>query len=223
MSYIAGDIATRVQTRLKDTGYSTTTIIGFINDTQNDVFNEYSLPFMETTQNYTLAAGTSDLTNGAGLPTDYVQAIDIFLTSTGFEKLLQYKTFNELDATFPDVTDTTIHAPGVPDYFYNYGQTLRLFPVPASAYTATLRYVKRPTALTSTSDVPSIPSEFEELLVEGACWRVLQSKDNYDQAAIHENKYMEHLQKLVNRYSQRQSGQVTTMRINRSAVGKTNY
>ncbi len=219
MAYQLSDITTRVQTRIKDTGFSSTDITGFINDTQNDVFNEYTLPFMETTQTYTLATGTADITNGSGLPTNFVQAIDLTLTTNGLESLIPFKNVREVDFENPDPTDTAINPNNIPQYAYKYGTTIRVFPAPAGAYTVTLRYLKKPTLLSAAADVPEIPSEFEELLVIGAAYRVMQVKDNYDKAAILQNKYDELLQKLVVRYSQAQIGQPTRMRINRRGLG----
>lgn len=221
LAYQLTDIVTKVQQRIRDTGYSSSEIANYINDTQNDVFNEYRLPFMQATQGYTLAEGVSDITNGADLPTNYVQAIDLTLTSTGMEGVLPYRDFTWIDDQYPDPDDTTRNPAGIPRYWYKYGDTIKVYPVPLSDYTVTLRYYKKPTLLDSDADVPEIPSEFEELLVSGAAYRVLQVKDNYDQAAIHENKYNELLQKLVVKYSVPQVGSPLRMRINRSGLGRT--
>lgn len=223
MSYITGDIVTKVQQRIRDTGYSSTEIKNYLNDAQNDVFNEYRLPFMQATQNYTLTAGTSDITNGSGLPTNYVQALDITLTTSGYEKVLPYVDVSEVDDVYPDPDDTTVNPSNVPSNWYYYADTIKVYPVPNAAYTLTLRYYKKPTILSSDSDVPDLPSEFEELLVVGAAYRVMQVKDNYDQAGILQNKYDEILQKLVAKYSQRQVGSPPIMRINRYAVGKSSF
>lgn len=223
MAYALSDIVTKVQLRVRDTGYSTTEIKNYINDAQNDVFNEYRLPFTQTTQNYTLDIGTSDITNGVGLPTNYVQALDLTLTSTGREKVLTYRDIREIDALYPDPDDTTIHPANVPSDWYFYAETAKVYPVPDAAYTLTLRYYKKPTVLSADADVPDLPSEFEELLVLGAAYRVLQVKDNYDQAGILQNKFDEILQKLVVKYSQPQVGTPTRMRINRNAMGTTNF
>jgi hypothetical protein len=223
LAYQLSDIITKVQLRVRDTGYSTSEITNYLNDTQNDVFNEYSLPFMQTTQGYTLTAGVSDITNGSGLPTNFVQAIDLTLTSAGQEKVLTYKDFKEIDVMYPDPDDQTANPQGVPNYWYYYGETIRVYPEPSDAYTLTLRYYKKPTLLSSATDVPEIPSEFEELLVVGAGYRVMQAKDNYDQGAILQNKYDELLAKLVVKFSQPQVGTPTLMRINRNALGKANF
>ena len=220
MAYTLGAVTTKVRNRVRDSNYSTTEINNYINDTQNDIFNEYRLPFMESSQNYTLTSGTSDITDGSGLPSNYVQGIDLVLTANGLEHRLQYKDVRWIDTHYPDPDDTSVNPTNVPQYWYYYADTIKVFPSPASAYTVTLRYYKKPTELTGDDDVPEIPSEFEEILVSGASYRVLQVKDNYDQAAIHQNKYDEILQKLVKRYSQAQVGQPTRMRINNRGLGK---
>lgn len=221
MSYIAGDIVTRVQQRIRDTGYSSTEIKGYLNDTQNDVFNEYRLPFMETTQGYTLTVGVADITNAVGLPANYVQAIDLLLATTGVESKLTYLDVRAIDILYPDYENSTLYPNNTPSHWYLYSELPRVFPKPNIAYTVTLRYYKKPTLLSGDADIPDLPSEFEELLVVGAAYRVLQVKDNYDQAAILQNKYDEILQKLVMKYSQAQVGSPTIMRINRRGLGKT--
>jgi hypothetical protein len=223
MSFTAGDITTRVQQRIRDTGYSSTEIKSYINDAQNDIFNEYRLPFMQATQPYTLTVGVSDITNGSGLPTDYVQALNLTLTTSGRETVLPYRNVTEIDELYPDPDDTTINPKAAPIAWYYYADTIKVYPAPDAAYTLSLQYYKKPTLLSSDADIPEVPSEFEEALVVGAAYRVLQVKDNYDQAAILQNKFDEILQKLVVKYSQAQVGTPTRMRINKYAVSKSNF
>lgn len=219
MAYQLSDIVTKVQNRIKDTGFSTTVIKDFINDTQRDIFNEYSLPFMQTTQPYTLVDGVADITNGVGLPSNFVQAIDVLVTTAGRESILDWVDYQQIDNQYPDATDTTSYAKGLPSKAYKFGETIRTFPVADQAYTVSLLYYKSPTVLSNDSDVPEIPPEFEELLVVGAAYRVFQVKDNYDKAGILENKYAELLQKLASRYSKARGGHSTQLRINRHALG----
>lgn len=223
MSYILSDIRTKVRQRVKDENYDGSEITNYLNDTQNDIFNEYQLPFMEAIQEYTLAIGEADITNTLGLPTDFVTPIDLVLTSSAQEKLLTNRSFIEIDQLYPDYESNPGIAQGAPSSWYKYAQTIKVYPQPDQAYTVALRYYKSPTLLSSDSDIPSLPAAFEEILVVGAAYRVLQVKDNYDQAGILENKYKELLDKLVTRYSRNQVGQPTIMRINRNATGKAHY
>lgn len=217
MAYQLSDIVTKVQRRIRDTNYSPAEITDYINDTQNDVFNEYRLPFMQTSVDYTVFANTQDITNGAGLPQDYVQAVDLTMTSQGKQTQLEYISFEELNANYPDYWNTTTYPPTIPTKWFFYNGVIGVFPAPAENTTVRLRYWKKPTNLVISTDVPSIPSQFEELLVVGAAYRVLQVKDNYDQAGVLQNKYDELLQKLVVKYSVPQTAHALRMRINRSA------
>lgn len=223
MAYTLGALVTRVQQRVRDTGYSSTEIKNYINDTLNDIYNEYRLPFMQTSQGYTLTVNEPDITNGVGLPTNFVQAYDITLTSGGTQGVLDYLDVSQIDSMYPDPTDQTLYPPNIPSKWYKWGETIHVFPAPSSALGLTLRYYKKPTEITSDDAVPDLPSEFQEALITGAAYRVLQVKDNYDQAGILQNKYDEILQKLVVKYSQAQVGSPTRMRINRYAMGKKNF
>lgn len=214
MAYQLSTVRTRVQQRIRDTGYSTSEIDQAINDTQNDIFNEYLLPIMRTSQAYTAVANTADITNGSGRPTTFSLAIDLIDTTAGREKVLPFVQLDDLSRSYPDPFDITAHPASLPQYWTWDGVTPKVFPSPAGAYTFLLRFYKKPTELTADADVPEIPSEFSELLVAGAAYRILQVKDNYDQAAIHQNKYDELLQKFVVRYTQTQVGTPTIMPVN---------
>lgn len=218
MAYTLSDLVTKVQQRVRDTNYSSAEIKNYINDTQNDVFNEYVLPFMRTSQNYTCVAGVADITNGSGRPANYSLAIDLVDTSAGDEKVIPFMLLEDLERQYPDPFDTSAQPANLPMYWTWDGVTPKLFPTPAGAYTLTFRYYKKATELSDDADVPEIPSEFGEVLVVGAAYRVLQVKDNYDQAAIHKNKYDELLQKLVVRYTQNQVGTPVIMPVNRTTT-----
>lgn len=206
MAYNLGDLATRVQNRAKDSSFSTSKIKEFINDTQRDVFNEFTLRQMETTQSYTLTADDSDITTGAGLPSNFVQPVSLTNTYLSNEKRIVPITVSQLDLNYPDPTDTTAHPTGAPSFWYVYGNTIRVYPTPDAAYTVNLRYLREPTTLSADADVPEIPSEFEEILVYGPLYRIWEEKDRLDKAAIFENKYKYLAQKFVNRYSIKQIG-----------------
>jgi hypothetical protein len=221
MAYQTGDIVSLVQKRIRDTGYDSSEIKQYLNDTQNDVFNEYRLPFMETSQTYATVANVADITNGSGLPSDYSQAIDLFNSDANL--VIPYMDIRDVDtiAQDPNYVNTSRTIPGVS--WTLYAQVPILTPTPTISYNVLLRYYKKPTLLSADSDVPSIPSQFQELLVLGAAYRILQVKDNYDQAMTLQNKYDELLQKLVNQSSPKQVGHMTRMRVNRFMAPRRNF
>lgn len=213
MTYQLSTLVTKVQQRVSDTGYSSAEIQNYINDTQNDVFNEYRLDLMKTAQNYTVTAGVADITDGDGLPTNYVEAISLRDTTAGQNQDIEFISEDDLESLYPDY-DTQDE--GQPRYAYFSAGTIKLFPAPAGAYTLTLRYYKKPTELAADADVPEIPSEFSELLVAGAAYRVLQVKQAYDEAGILENKYAELLQKFYDKYLRQPASGPARMKINRT-------
>jgi hypothetical protein len=221
LAYQLSDLITKVQNKIKDTGFSSSVITDFINDAQFDLFNEYGLPAMEASHNYTLSPGSSDITAGAGLPTDYVIAKDVILTTAGYEKQLPYRDIESLDFTHPDQDDTTRNPANVPRYWYFFAETPRVYPAPNIAHTITLRYEKTPTELSDSTDVPDVPANFREFLVLAAAGRVMEVKDNYDQAAYLLGRADTLARKLVSKYSRKQTGQVRRMPINRVAHNAT--
>jgi hypothetical protein len=219
MAYQLADIVTLVQKRVKDTGYDTSEIKQYINDTQNDVFNEYRLSFMQTSQSYTVPASVTDVTNGTGLPANFLVGIDMLNTTGGGALLIPYKEVSYLDS----LTSATSSTSNAPQFWYMYGRTPTLYPVLSSSVTVNFRYYKMPTQLSNDSDVPALPYSFQELLVLGAAYRVMQVKDNYDIAGILQNKCDEILQKLVNMTAVNQVGSSPAQRINRYIKPKRNF
>lgn len=218
MSYNLSSLVAKVQSRINDASFSSATITEYLNDAQNDLFSEYDLRFMEASQTYTLNVGTADITNDTGLPADFESVYTITNTTAGYESLIPYRDFRDIDENIANPLSEAAYGTGSPTSWYMYGGTIYVFPLPDQAYTLLLRYKKRPTILTADADVIAVPQEFEELLILGATYRVHEFNDNYDQAAYLKGRYDEQARKLVNRYSRKQTGAPTIMRVNRHAV-----
>jgi len=218
MAYIFGDIVTSVKNRVRDSDYDTTEVKEYINDTQADIFNEYRLNFMEASQTYTTVANVADITNGVGLPANYQIAIDLLNTTGGQQMLIPYR-----DISYLDEVSTSLTSGSAPVFWYMYANTINIYPTPTTVMTVKLRYYKMPTLLVSDSDVPELPDSFKEILVLGAAARVLQVKDNYDQAAILKRDYARQLMMLVKQTAIKQTGKSTQQRINRVAISKRNF
>jgi hypothetical protein len=190
-----------------------------LNEAQNDIFNEFDLRFQEANQDYTVTTNVSDITNGSGLPAGFIQAIDLTNTTSGYERVIPYKDYREIDDFLPDPDDTTLHPANIPEFWYLYADTIRLYPRPNQAFTLTLRYKQRPTDLSDDADVPLLPAEFQEYLILGAAYRVYEVKDNFVQSAYLKQRCDEIALKLVQRYARKQTGRPTRMRLNGHASG----
>lgn len=212
MTYQLSSVRTETKQKVADTGYSSAEIDTGINNTQKDVYNEYRFDSMKTSQNYTTTAGVADITDGAGLPTNYVEAISLRDTTTGQQQYIEFIDVEDLMNLYPDYDTQTS---GQPEYAYFEDGTIKLYPSPAGAYTLKLRYYRRPALLVNDADVPEVPEEFSEMLAAGAAYRVLQAKQAYDEAGIHENKYAELLQKYLDKYLRSPASGPAIVKINR--------
>lgn len=211
MAYTTGALVTKVQNKIDDSGFSSTKIIDFLNDTQREIFNGRLLRFMETSDTFTATVGQASV---GTMPTDFQMPIDMRITDPdGYVKKLQYVDYKIIDELYPE---PTVNGNGIPDTWYEYGGQIYVNPTPSVAVTLTLRYYKRPTELSTSSDVPSIPEEFQELLVLGATRRCLQHNDSYDQAGVLQvNEFEPMLNDMTRRFGPRKQDGPYQMRINR--------
>lgn len=212
MAYQLSTLVTNVQTKLDDTGFSSATIVQFINDTQREIFNTYRLRFMEKQASFTGTAGQASI---GSLPADYQVAIDLRITSPiNVATKLQFIDYKELDQIDPANNLTNL-----PRYAYEFGTVLNTYPTASSILTYMLRYWAIPTELVADGDVPQIPAEFQELLVLGAFKRCSQLNDSYDEAAVVQvNDFDPLLQRMVQRFAVRRHDGPLTMKTNRRAV-----
>lgn len=175
--------------------------------------NEYWLRFWEADpQNYTLVVNTQDITNGVGLPSNFVNPISMRITTDNYETYLDYIDYKDLDKAVADQSSVTA---GTPRYWWLYQDTIYVYPKPDQAYVVQLRYTKRPTEMSADADVPEIPKEFEELFIYGMGMRAFEEKDMDAKAALFERKYELKKAQLVQRYSIRQTGQPMFLKLDR--------
>ena len=191
-----------IKARLDDEEYPEATITQFLNDALFDALGEAHYQFLEKI--YDASTQSSGV---LPLPCNY----QTFITMTAtidkniwpFE-YMDYKDFlnmkkddgrknyrftifgNKLLYTVPDVSDETDD--NGDEKFYR----------------IMLYYLAKPLPLVNSEDVPIIPYEFGEILVMGALARAERLRDNFDYAAIYENKYDELVTNMKLRYCPRQ-------------------
>ena len=213
MAYNVGTIITKVQNKLDDSGFSSTILTDFANDTQRELFNSRFMQFMETSTTFSIASGASGL---GTLPADLQLPINLKITSpVGLYKVLQPMSAEEFDSTFGSAN--AILTQGTPIIWYSFANSISLYPIASSAVTMTLRYYKTPTELVNASDVPEIPVEFQEILVLGMYKRALEYNDSFDQSAYITVKMDKLVDDMSRRYSPKSSA-TTRMNINRRGI-----
>lgn len=201
-NYNLSGLIDRLKVRLDDAEYADDTLTQFLNDALFDALGEAHYQFLEKT--YKAATQQSGM---LPLPRDYQSLITMTaeigknvwpfeymdykdflnLSKDNGEKNYRFTVFGgKLLYTVPDVSDDP----------YENGEE--------RFYDITVYYLAKPLQLANPTDVPIIPFEFGEILVMGALARAERLRDNFDYAAIYENKYDELVTNMKLRYCPRQ-------------------
>lgn len=217
MAYDVQRIVKRVRDKMDDSEYSEQLILDFINDTQQEIFNDFELPFNQKTFSGTLAQGQYQF-NFVNSATDYQRVVSLRLTSP--EKNVtdiseNYMNFHDFRKSFPDPSKNTANTPS---FWTSYGFVIIFSQPTDQEYVMDMDYVKEATLLEDLSDVPELPPSWQEVLVLGAYIRALERNDDNDIADYHRMKaggYISQVQTLANRYNPTQRAATTVMRNSR--------
>ena len=211
MTYQLSTVRTRVQQKLDDTSFSTTTLNQFINDAQRDILNSRRFGFMEAEATVTTTSGSNALTS---VPTTLQTPLSLRVyTPIGNAIVLPYIEYEDIDVIVPNMS---LVGNTAPVRWYVFARTPYVYPNSDATYTLKLRYIKSPTELTSDSSVPEIPEDFGEILVLGALKRAHEFNDDNDKAQMVQIQIDGLIEKMDERYK-RQAGSPHIMRlINRS-------
>lgn len=202
-NYNLSGLINRIKVRLDDEEYSDDTITQFLNDALFDALGEAHYQFLEKI--YTATTQTPSI---LPLPRGYQSLITMTATidnNTFPFKYMDYKDF--LNMAPED---------GRKNYCFTVFGSKLFYNVPDVSdeededgeekfYTLNLFYLAKPLPLSQPTDVPVIPYEFGEVLVMGALARAERLRDNFDYAAIYENKYDELVTNMKLRYCPRQA------------------
>lgn len=201
MSYIFGDLKTKLQTQVDDPNLTDSIAGDALNYTQNSLFNTFDLTLNSSTQTNALAAGATSLTSA--LPTDFQRVYSLYITSpTGLSMdITRYyespKDFR-INHTASQLLNTS------PPISWTYFTSIEFAAKSDQAYTIKLDYIKSITVMSVSSDAPTIPQAFEELLILGAKMRIYEQKEDFDYASQFSNRYADQVEAFITRYGMRQ-------------------
>lgn len=202
-NYNLSGLVNRLKVRLDDEEYPDTTLTQFLNDALFDALGEAHYQFLEK-----IYKATTQQPGVLPLPRDYQSLITMTAKidkNVWPFKYMDYKDFLNMDKEN-----------GVKNYRFTVFGGQLLYNVPniedevdedgdERFYEISLYYLAKPLPLVNDNDVPIIPYEFGELLVMGALARAERLRDNFDYAAIYENKYDELVTNMKLRYCPRQA------------------
>lgn len=215
MSYIFGDLKTKLQTQIGDPNLNDTVAGDALNYTEQSIFNTFDLTLNSAQQTNTVTSGTNTL--ASSLPSSFQRISNLYVTSptNSINNLKQfYLPPEKFREQFPS---TTLLGSG-PLQWWTYWTSVEFAWNADQTYTVKVDYIKSVTLMSSASDVPTIPQSFEELLILGAKIRIYEQKEDFDYASQFANRYADLLEAFTTRYSTRQVDYQVTIPNNRTRV-----
>jgi len=197
MAYNLLDIRNRVKAKIKDSAYSGTTIDGFIDDAQMEIADLYPWPYFQKSVSGALTVGeyTYELQDDHQT-TERLILIHPTNPNSYHNITKNYLPEDKFYSVYPSPDSQTNSQPY---YWTEYGDQ-RYFNCPADlAYILRTYYRKVPTELSGDSAVPELPRNFREALVLGASYRCEEERDNYDIAAVLQNRFNDKISDLMTR------------------------
>ena len=122
------------------------------NEAMKDVIVEVGPSFLEETL---AISSTTCNEDKISLPTDFYELLAISNLSSGVGGTLMSQLNIDQNLAYSDLS-------GVPESYQLYSTWLELFPIPDSAYSLELRYLKQPSAMTELTCIPSVATRYRK-------------------------------------------------------------
>lgn len=200
MAYNLLGLRSLVRTKIKDSSYSASTIDGYIDDAILEIAGLYIFKqFSKIDTSGSLVIGSSTYDN----PADHETTSRLILVhptdSTRWWNITKYrKNPDDFFDIYP-AADTLSNSQ--PIYWTEYGNKI-YFNCPSNlAYHVRQHYQRIPTELSADGDVPDLPRTFRESIMLGASYRCEEERDNYDIAAIIQNRFNDKTSDLITRFA----------------------
>lgn len=198
MAYTLLGLRSRVRAKIKDSSYQATTIDAFINDAIVEIADLYTWSYFQKVVAGSLTVGEYTYAQQADHQiTTKLLLVHPVNTTSHWDITRYYTPWERFFDLYP-APDTQTNSQ--PIYWTEYGNQL-YFNCPANlAYTLRQYYQKIPTELTTDDSVPELPVNFQEAIVLGAAYRCEEERDNYDIAAVLQNRFNDRISDLIMRH-----------------------
>ena len=199
MAYDLLDLRSRVRTKIKDSSYPAATIDGYINDAIVEIADLYPWIYFQKLISGSLTVGEHTFEQQTDhQSTTKMVLIHLTNTTSNWDITKYRKPWEKFFHTFPAPDNLSNSQPY---YWTEYGNQI-YFNCPADlAYTLRQYYQKIPTELSDDADVPELPQNFREAIVLGASYRCEEERDNYDIAAVLQNRFNDRVSDLIMRFA----------------------
>lgn len=177
------DIKTEIKVKLSQRDDIDVVIQNAIFNAYQDIatiFHHYEL---ETSGNVTLVVGQRSYDLATLLPALRV-ILSVRNTTLG-KKITKtdWRVFDEMSS----------YSSGPPSRYARFGDTLEFDTLPATAHVVAVKYAKKVTAFSGSSKSVLLP-EWDEAILLGSIYRVLERIDENDKAEVAKNRYLEFVQ-----------------------------
>ena len=215
MAYQLSTLVDEIIDKSKDSTFSRTRVATYIQHTQDLVLGRYRFKFNEKQSSTALNIG--DATSTPSTP--YQSILGLVLSHIDLAQPAQpeYMTPDSFFETFPS---PQTQPQGLPRYYTDFGGIIYWSCPLDKEYSLGLRYQAVPKRLSADTDVPDIPEEFSDLLINGGLAGVEEYRGNFDIAAVHEREVEDLSRDLLARYGLRkmQPGKVKSTRFHRGQI-----
>lgn len=215
-NYTLSGLVSAVKAKLRDADYSDEDIKSFLNMAQYEVLGADKYKFLERKYTFQAVEGGEIDT-----PKNLQTIIRVVADTPHGRTLINYLSpaeFQELPAGATEATWTEYGK----HLMYHLSPLERTEEAEAQKfYNIHVYYLAKPTEMVENTDVPTIPQEFQEILILGAMARAEQARDNFDFAQIYENKYYELLTNMTLRYGLRNQGMGNVSRVPVRIIGRS--
>jgi hypothetical protein len=170
-----------------------------VNDSINYINQrEFGWPFSHATKTETLVAGTSRYSIPTGTQhVDYdtfrISKDDTLAVSGTTLRILDYKEY--VDKYIDQ--ETTSDVGGVPNFVARTpDNNYVLYPYPDKAYTLKYEHFSKATTLSAATDVPTVPEQFRQVIVDGATAYAYQYRGESQQYGINFSRFEEGIKQM---------------------------
>lgn len=203
MAYQLSDLQTKLQTQIGDPNLTASITLDALNYTEQSIFNTFDLTLNSAKQTNSITSATNTLTSA--LPSNFQRITNIYITSP-VNATMNLKDYflspDQFREQYP-AAGTTLYGSGPPRW-WTYWTGVEFSHNADQTYTVVVDYSKSVTLLSASTDVPTIPQSFEEMLILGAKIRIYEQKEDFDYASQFANRYADLQEAFITRYSTRQ-------------------
>jgi hypothetical protein len=166
---------------IRDHGFDDLTdsrILSFLNDTYYDICTREAWPFLEAT-----ASATVNSDGKVTAPTNIDKVLSFH--DTGVGRSLSPMRLDDFSSTYASNLTQT----GDPYSYYFIGDDVYVYPI-SSSNSLTVRYIRRPIALTVSPDAsPILPIQHHRAVVLGSLVKCYMMEDDFENASMFTNAF----------------------------------